>query len=77
MTVSASAFAKLLLIVPGETGTPGSATGKVGSPDPQALNGPFTVTVEAVDDYWNVVPSTDTVAITSSDASAVLPAARP
>jgi len=73
IAVSAGPFAKLLVLVPGEAAAPGSPTGKTGSPSAQTANGPFTVTVQAVDAYWNAVSSTDTVAITSSDASAVLP----
>jgi anti-sigma factor ChrR (cupin superfamily) len=34
---------------------------------------PFNVTVNAVDQYWNIVPSTDTVTISSSDTTATLP----
>ena len=74
IAVDAGAFAKLLVLVPGETGAPGSPTGKTGSPSLQTANGPFTVIVQAVDADWNAVSSTDTVAITSSDADALLPA---
>ena len=73
IAVAAGAFAKLLVLVPGEAAAPGSPTGKTGSPNVQTANGPFTVTVHAVDANWNVVSSSDTVAITSSDASALLP----
>ncbi|MDQ6793763.1 MAG: Ig-like domain-containing protein, partial [Chloroflexota bacterium] len=74
ITVNAGAFAKLLILVPGEVAAPGSPSGKTGSPNVQTANSPFTVTVRAVDAFWNPVASTDTVAITSSDAAAVLPA---
>ncbi len=74
IAVDAGAFAKLLVLVPGETGAPGSPTGKTGSPSIQTANSPFTITVQAVDADWNAVSSTDTVAITSSDADALLPA---
>jgi hypothetical protein len=40
----------------------------------QTLGMPFNVTVNAVDEFWNIVPSTDTINITSSDLSATLPA---
>ena len=73
IAVSAGAFAKLLILVPGEAAAPGSPTGKTGSPNVQTANAPFTVTVQAVDANWNAVSSTDTVGITSSDANAVLP----
>ena len=42
--------------------------------NPQTAGLPFNVTVNAVDQYWNVVASTDEIAITSSDATATLPA---
>jgi hypothetical protein len=35
------------------------------------------VIVNAVDEFWNIVPSTDTINITSSDAFATLPADGP
>src|SRR5207302_491391 len=73
-TVSAGAFAKLQLLMPGETASAGSATGKTGSPSARTAATAFTVTVNAVDANWNVVSSTDTVGITSSDANATLPA---
>ena len=74
-TVNAGAFAKLQLLVPGETTSPGSATGKTGTPTARTAGTPFNVTVNAVDANWNVVSTvTDTAAITSSDANAVLPA---
>ena len=38
----------------------------------QTAGSSFTVTVNAVDTNWNVVSSTDTVAITSSDSNATL-----
>jgi fibronectin-binding autotransporter adhesin len=73
IAVSAGAFVQLQILVPGEAADPGSATGKTGTPTTQTAHAPFSVTVHAVDSYWNVVASTDTVAITSSDANASLP----
>ena len=74
VTVNAGAFVKLQLLVPGETTSPGTATGKTGTPTAQTAGTTFTVTVNAVDANWNLVNSTDTVGITSSDANAALPA---
>jgi autotransporter-associated beta strand protein len=74
IVVGAGTFAKLLVLVPGESAAPGSPTGRTGSPSDQTANVPFAVNLLAVDADWNVVSSTDTVAITSSDADAVLPA---
>jgi autotransporter-associated beta strand protein len=72
--VVAGAFAKLQILMPGETAAPGTASGKTGTPNAQTAGSAFNVTVNAVDANWNVVSSTDTVAITSSDTNAVLPA---
>ena len=72
--MNALAATKLQLLVPGETASPGTTTGKTGTPTAQTAGTPFTVTVNAVDTYWNVVSSTHTIAITSSDANAGLPA---
>jgi hypothetical protein len=67
-------FAKLQVLLPGETAAPNTATGKTGTPTDQVAGLPFNITVNAVDQYWNIVPSSDTVTITSSDATASLPA---
>ena len=73
-TVNAGAFAKLQILMPGETAAPGTATGKTGTPSAQTAGSSFNVTVNAVDANWNLVTSTDTVGITSTDANATLPA---
>lgn len=74
ITVNAGAFTKLQILLPGETAAAGTATGKTGTPNAQASGASITVTVNAVDDVWNIVSSTHTVGITSSDANATLPA---
>src|SRR5262249_50673048 len=74
ISVNAGAFTKLQLLTPGETAAPGTASGKTGTPAAQTAGSAFNVTVNGVDANWNVVSSvTDTIAITSSDANAVLP----
>src|SRR5439155_24444625 len=73
ITVTAGTFAKLQLLVPGETAAAGATSGKTGTPSNQQGGTAFTVTVNAVDPDWNVVSSTHTVGITSSDGSAGLP----
>src|SRR6185503_10622902 len=72
-TVSAGAFVKLQLLVPGETAAPGTATGKTGTPTARGAGTAFNVTVRSVDANWNLVSSTHTVGITSSDPSATMP----
>ncbi|MBZ1327304.1 beta strand repeat-containing protein, partial [Aquirufa aurantiipilula] len=62
--------AKLQVLMPGETADPGTATGKTGTPTDQVAGSNTTVTVNAVDAWWNkVTSSTPTVAITTSDAN--------
>jgi hypothetical protein len=66
-------FTKLQVLVPGETGAPNTVSGKTGTPLEQTAGVPFNIIVNACDDVWNVVSSSDTVNITSSDISASLP----
>src|SRR5262249_21189995 len=66
-TVTAGAFAKLQLLVPGETAAPGSTNGKVGIPGVEFSNVPFNVTVNGVDTNWNIISTNDTIRIASSD----------
>src|SRR2546426_1615312 len=77
ITVNVGALAKLQLLVPGETAAPGTATGKTGTPSGQTAGTAFNVTVRSVDANWNLVSTNDTVAISSSDANAALPANAP
>jgi hypothetical protein len=74
VTVSASAPAKLLVLMPGESLAPGTTTGRTGSPIAQTAGIATSLAVYAVDANWDPVASTDTVAITSSDTNAVVPA---
>src|SRR5205823_2132731 len=75
ITVNVGAFTKLQILAPGETASPGSATGKTGAPTAQTAGAAFNATVNAVDANWNLVTNiTDTVSIASSDANAILPA---
>lgn len=68
-------FTKLQVLLPGETAAPGTLTGKTGTPDVQHVGVGFSVTVNAVDNNWSLIPSiTDTVHIVSTDTAALLPA---
>jgi len=73
-TVTPGPFAKLQLLMPGETAAPGTPSGKTGTPTAQLAGGSFSLTVNAVDGYWNLISTNDTVKISSSDPSASLPA---
>ncbi len=70
----------LVLLLPGETLSPGVPPGKFGSPDPQLAGVGFAATVYAVDGWWNPVLESDpdlpfTVTYASSDghAGVILP----
>jgi hypothetical protein len=75
ITVNPGTFVKLQVILPGETARGGTADGKDGTPLNQTAGTPFSITVRAVDAYWNVVSGiNDRVALTSTDAFAGMPA---
>jgi hypothetical protein len=68
-------FARLQLLLPGETAAPGTTSGKTGTPTGQVAGTPFNVTVNAVDAAWNIINTvTDEVRLTSTDANAIMPA---
>ena len=72
----AGPFARLQVLLPGETAAPGTSSGKTGTPSPQTAGIPFHVTVRACDATWEHVPTvTDMIRILCTDASASLPAA--
>lgn len=66
-------YKKLQIITPGEIPNPGnsSATGKLGAPVTQQAGLSFTVSVRAVDQYWNLAESFngDHIWLASSDGS--------
>ncbi|MDH4036293.1 MAG: hypothetical protein OEX18_00555 [Candidatus Krumholzibacteria bacterium] len=73
---AAQSYTNLQVILPGESPAPGTGTGKSGAPVSQTVGVPFTVTVRACDASWNLVTSiTNSVSLTSTDASASLPSA--
>ena len=70
--------AGLQVLLPGEAAQGGTTDGKTGTPTGQTAGTAFTVTVRAVDAFWNLVASAgDTIALGSSDAFATLPAQSP
>jgi hypothetical protein len=74
-TLLPGALAKLQILVPGETATPGLSSAKTGFPSPQTLGIPFEVTVNATDDWYNqVTPDTLSLHFSSTDPVAVVPA---
>ncbi len=72
-TVHPSPFERLQIIVPGEDPLPGSVSGITGAPASQSAGQTFVVDIYSTDAYWNPLPSTDLVRITSSDPGASTP----
>jgi hypothetical protein len=67
----AGPYSRLQVLLPGESPAPGTTSGKIGSPNPQTVGTPFTVTVRACDSGWATVTTvTNSVAVTSTDATA-------
>lgn len=74
-TVNPGPFYGLQVIVPGEAAQGGTGDGKTGTATGQTAGTPFTITIRAVDQYWNLVSGiNDTVALSSTDAFATMPA---
>ncbi|KAA3655892.1 MAG: hypothetical protein DWQ10_16630 [Calditrichaeota bacterium] len=77
MLLSAGVFAqtpvKLQVLLPGMSAAPGTPNGYTGSPISQTTGVPFDVIVNAVDNNWNVISSTDQVSASASDPFANLP----
>ena len=74
ITVTPGAYKKLLILLPGETPVPGSATGKIGTATDRVSEEGFLIDVYAVDQYWNKVSAgPDIIKITSNDPAATLP----
>lgn len=72
----AGPYTNLQVLLPGEAAAPGTGTGKTGAPTGQTVGVPFSVTIRACDSSWNTVTSvTNSITLTSSDASASLPGA--
>jgi len=67
-------FTQLQVLLPGETNAPNTLTGKVGTPTPVPAGSQVNVTINAVDKTFNIVNSTDTINLTSTDGGATLPA---
>ncbi len=72
--VSPGPFAGLQVLLPGQTALGGTPAGKTGVPTTQTAGTPFTMTVRAVDQYWNLVPGiSDRIVLGSTDAFAWMP----
>ena len=70
----AGPYTRLQVLLPGETAAPGTGSGKTGTPRAQVSGIPFDITVRACDNTWTLVTTvSNSIQITSSDASATLP----
>jgi hypothetical protein len=65
-TVFSGPYADLVLLLPGETHTPGIAPGKVGTPLPSVAGSPVRASVQATDAWWNPIPSQPAVHFASN-----------
>ena len=75
IAVSPNTYSQLLVVAPGQTNAPGTTSGVGGTATAQTAGTAFAVKVLASDAYGNLINTvTDTIGITSSDATAVLPA---
>ena len=73
VTLTGGPFAKVLILAPGESPAPGTATGRTGTATDQSINYSFNVTVLAADSWWNPVGGvSDVVHLTSGDPLAQL-----
>src|SRR5207247_3206605 len=73
--VNTGAATKLLVLLPGETAAPATATGKTGTPLDQVAGAAIVggIVVSAVDSNWNQVSSsTANVTLTTSDSNATI-----
>jgi hypothetical protein len=74
-TVNPGPLAGVQVLVPGESPRGGTSDGREGTVTTQRAGTPFSITVRAVDQFWNLVPSvSDSVALSSSDLGAGMPA---
>lgn len=69
--VSAGAFTKLLLTLPGQAPLPGAGEGRSGAADDQSITFGFAAVVRATDDWFNPLGSaTDLIQLACTDPSA-------
>ncbi len=62
-------FTKMQILLPGETAAPNTPTGKTGTPVIPAYDTEFPVIMNAVDNDWNVVNSSDDCKLSDPDSN--------
>lgn|GEM_PF-6509319 len=70
LTVFPGEVVKLQILVPGEQPAPGTPSGKTGHPVRQVTRMPFVVTINAVDEGWNVAACDDVICLRCTDTNA-------
>jgi hypothetical protein len=71
--ISSDVFTKLQVLLPGETAATFTTSGKTGTPTAIVAGASITVTINAVDKNWNIVPTVnDVVSVTSTDPNLVI-----
>jgi hypothetical protein len=74
VTIVGGSFSRVLVLAPGESPAPGTATGRTGAVIDQSINYAFTLTVLATDQWWNPVAGpTDVVHVACDDPLAQVP----
>ncbi|MFH1957357.1 MAG: hypothetical protein ABIJ15_02645 [bacterium] len=77
ITVNPNTPTRLRVILPPQNRKPGTTYGKSGAPGEQIAGTPFTISVDACDNWWNTNASTSPeVSITLEDGNATPPANR-
>jgi hypothetical protein len=67
-------FSGMQVLLPGESPRGGTADGREGMPQDQSAGTHFTLTLRAVDAYWNLVNASPRAQLGSTDAFAAMPA---
>jgi len=74
VAVSAGQISQVQILVPGQAPTPTVSPGRAGTALAHVSGSSFSVTVNAVDGFWNFVSSaTDIISLSSSDGAVILP----
>jgi len=68
VTIVGGAFAKVLVLAPGESVAPGTVSGRTGTATDESINYAFSCTILACDNWWNPVSGvSDVVHLSSGD----------
>lgn len=68
LTINSGTYAKLQILLPGETAAPGTLTGKTGTPNEFTVGEAYAFIINAVDENWNVVASNHQIKIQTNES---------